>query len=108
MVPTAFRNVPSPSTSGRVIMRIERLHQDFGAEIRGISLTQAASDADAFARVRAAFEEHSVLVWRDQPITDDVQAVFSRGFGPLELVKVGSVGHGTFYSRMSNIGADGK
>ncbi|ANN65432.1 TauD/TfdA dioxygenase family protein [Bordetella bronchialis] len=89
-------------------MRIQRLHPDFGAEIHGIGLIDAASDAGAFAQVRAAFEEYSVLVWRDQPITDDVQAVFSRGFGPLELVKVGSAGHGTFYSRMSNIGPDGK
>lgn len=89
-------------------MRIERLHENFGAEIHGISLIEATSDAEAFAQVRAAFEEHSVLVWRDQPISDDVQAAFSRGFGPLELVKVGSAGHGTFYSRMSNIGDDGK
>ncbi|WP_454721079.1 MULTISPECIES: TauD/TfdA dioxygenase family protein [Cupriavidus] len=89
-------------------MRIEQLHEDFGAEISGISLIDAVSNADAFAQVRAAFEAHSLLVWRDQPISDDIQATFSRGFGPLELVKVGSVGHGTFYSRMNNIGPDGQ
>lgn len=89
-------------------MRIERLHPDFGAEIHGVGLIEAISDAAVFAQVSAAFEEYSVLVWRDQPITDDVQAAFSRGFGPLELVKVGSAGHGTFYSRMNNIGQDGK
>ena len=89
-------------------MRIVRLHEDFGAEIHGLNLIDAVSSADAFAEVRAAFEAHSVLVWRGQEITDDVQATFSRGFGPLELVKVGSVGHGTFYSRMNNIGPDGQ
>ncbi|WP_020206923.1 TauD/TfdA family dioxygenase [Cupriavidus sp. WS] len=89
-------------------MRIEQLHEEFGAEISGINLIDAVSNADAFAAVRAAFEEHSLLVWRDQPISDDIQATFSRGFGPLELVKVGSVGHGTFYSRMNNIGPDGQ
>jgi len=57
--------------------------------------------------VRAAFEEHSVLVFRDQQVTDEVQAAFSRAFGPLELVKVGSEGAGTFYSRLHNIAADG-
>ncbi|WP_420994195.1 TauD/TfdA dioxygenase family protein [Cupriavidus sp. 30B13] len=88
-------------------MRIEQLHEDFGAEIRGIGLIDAVSNSDAFAEVRAAFEEYSLLVWRDQPVSDDIQATFSRGFGPLELVKVGSVGHGTFYSRMNNIGPDG-
>ncbi|WP_454754203.1 TauD/TfdA dioxygenase family protein [Cupriavidus necator] len=88
-------------------MQIERLHRDFGAEISGISLIDAVSSADAFTKVREAFEEYSLLVWRDQPVSDDIQATFSRGFGPLELVKVGSVGHGTFYSRMNNIGTDG-
>lgn len=89
-------------------MRIVRLHEDFGAEIQGLTLLDAASSADAYAAVRAAFEAHSVLVWRGQEISDDLQATFSRGFGPLELVKVGSAGHGTFYSRMNNIGPDGK
>jgi alpha-ketoglutarate-dependent 2,4-dichlorophenoxyacetate dioxygenase len=32
---------------------------------------------------------------------------FSRAFGPLELVKVGSEGSGTFYSRLHNLAADG-
>lgn len=88
-------------------MRIKQLHKDFGAEIEGISLVDAVSNAEAFSKVREAFEEYSLLIWRDQDISDDVQATFSRGFGPLELVKVGSVGHGTFYSRMNNIGPDG-
>ena len=89
-------------------MQIVPLHKDFGAEIQGVGLLDAVSDAGAFARVRAAFEEHSVLVWRDQPVTDDLQATFSRAFGPLELTKVGSSGHGTFYSRLNNMDAEGK
>jgi alpha-ketoglutarate-dependent 2,4-dichlorophenoxyacetate dioxygenase len=52
-------------------------------------------------------EEHSVLLFREQEVTDDVQAAFSRAFGPLERVKIGSVGAGTFYSRLHNIAADG-
>jgi alpha-ketoglutarate-dependent 2,4-dichlorophenoxyacetate dioxygenase len=52
-------------------------------------------------------EEHSVLLFRNQDVTDDVQAAFSRAFGPLERVKIGSVGAGTFYSRLHNIAADG-
>ncbi len=31
-----------------------------------------------------------------------------RAFGPLETVKVGSVGHGTFYSRLNNLDENGK
>jgi alpha-ketoglutarate-dependent 2,4-dichlorophenoxyacetate dioxygenase len=37
----------------------------------------------------------------------DAQAAFSRAFGPLERVKIGSVGVGTFNSRLHNIAADG-
>jgi len=72
----------------------------------GLALDGAASD-QAYRRVRAAFEEHSVLLFRDQKVSDDIQAAFSRAFGPLELVKVGSEGSGTFYSRLHNLAADG-
>jgi alpha-ketoglutarate-dependent 2,4-dichlorophenoxyacetate dioxygenase len=48
-----------------------------------------------------------LLVFRDQPVADDVQAAFSRAFGPLELTKVSSLGQNTFYSRLTNT-ANGK
>jgi len=83
------------------------LQADFGVELRGIALVDVAASDEAYKTVRAAFEEHSVLLFRDQKVTDDVQAAFSRAFGPLERVKVGSEGEGTFYSRLHNIAADG-
>ena len=48
---------------------------------------------DAYKEVRAAFEEHSVLLFRGQDVTDEGQIAFSRGFGSLEITKVGSEGH---------------
>jgi alpha-ketoglutarate-dependent 2,4-dichlorophenoxyacetate dioxygenase len=89
-------------------MEINPLGPGFAAEIRGLGLIDVAADAAAYREVRAAFEAHSVLVFRDQKVTDDLQAAYSRAFGPLEIVKVGSIGHGTFYSRLNNVGADGK
>lgn len=88
-------------------MKVIPLHPDFGAEVRDIGLLDVVSREDAYMAVRAAFEEHSVLVWRDQMITDEIQATFSRAFGPLELTKVGTLGEGTFYVRVTNIGPDG-
>ena len=44
----------------------------FGAELRGITLADVSSDDAAYAAVRAAFEEHSVLVLRNQDVTDDI------------------------------------
>ena len=83
-------------------MDLVPLGSGFGVEVRGIDILDVATDADAYKAVRGAFEEHSLLVFRDQPIGDDIQAAFSRAFGPLELTKVSSLGQNTFYSRLTN------
>jgi alpha-ketoglutarate-dependent 2,4-dichlorophenoxyacetate dioxygenase len=83
-------------------MELVPLGPGFGVEVRGVSLLDVASDAEAYKAVRAAFEAHSLLVFRDQDIADDVQAAYSRAFGPLELTKVSSLGQNTFYSRLTN------
>ncbi len=88
-------------------MELVSLGPNFGVEIRGIGPLEVAISDQAYREVRAAFEEHSVLLFRDQKVTDDIQVAFSRAFGPLELVKVGSEGEGTFYSRLHNLAADG-
>ena len=88
-------------------MELVPLGPGFGAEVRGVSILDVATDADAYKAVRGAFEEHSLLVFRDQPIADDIQVAYSRAFGPLELTKVSSVGQNTFYSRLTNT-VDGK
>jgi alpha-ketoglutarate-dependent 2,4-dichlorophenoxyacetate dioxygenase len=79
----------------------------FAAELRGIALADVASDDAVYAATRAAFEEHSVLVFRSQEVTDDIQLEFSRRFGPPELTKVGSQGTGTHFVILSTIGPDG-
>jgi alpha-ketoglutarate-dependent 2,4-dichlorophenoxyacetate dioxygenase len=89
-------------------MDIVPLAPGFGAELRGIGLIDVASSAEAYSAVRAALEEHSVLLFRGQTVGDDMQAAYSRAFGPLEIVKVGSVGHGSFYSRLNNLDAEGR
>ncbi|HZB93349.1 MAG TPA: TauD/TfdA family dioxygenase [Stellaceae bacterium] len=89
-------------------MEVRPLAEGFGAELCGVDLIDVASSDAAYRAVRAAFDAHSLLLFRAQEVTDDVQAAFSRAFGPLERVKVGSVGHGTFYSRLNNLDAEGR
>ncbi len=89
-------------------MEVVPLHADFGAEIRGVSLLDIVCSEALQREVRAAFEQYSVLLWRGQDVSDDVQATFARGFGALERTKVGSGGAGSIYARMNNIGPDGK
>ncbi|MFI5000322.1 MAG: TauD/TfdA dioxygenase family protein [Reyranellales bacterium] len=84
-------------------MELVPLGPGFGVEVKGLSMLDVATDAEAYKAVRAAFEEHSLLVFRDQEdIADDVQVAYSRAFGPLELTKVSSLGQNTFYSRLTN------
>src|SRR5712672_1987827 len=89
-------------------MDIVPLGPGFAAELRGVTLADIAADDAAYAAARAAFEEHSVLVLRDQEVTDELQLAFSRRFGPPEVTKVGSQGTGSHFVILSTIGPDGQ
>jgi alpha-ketoglutarate-dependent 2,4-dichlorophenoxyacetate dioxygenase len=89
-------------------MDVVPLGPGFAAELRGVTLADVANDDAAYAAARAAFEEHSVLVFRDQDVTDEGQLAFSRRFGPPEVTKVGSLGTGGHFVILSTIGPDGK
>ena len=89
-------------------MDIIPLGPGFAAELRGVTLADIAADDAAYAATRAAFEEHSVLVFRDQEVTDEAQLAFSRRFGLLEVTKVGSIGQGSNLVILSTIDENGK
>ena len=89
-------------------MEIVPLGPGFAAELRGVTLAEIAADDAAYAAARTAFEEHSVLVFHGQDVTNDAQLAFSRRFGPPEVTKVGSLGTGTHFVILSTIGEDGK
>ena len=88
-------------------MEIVPLGPGFAAELRGVMLAEIAADDAAYQRARAALEEYSVLVFRGQDVTDEVQLDFSRRFGPLEITKVGSLGTGTNLVILSTIDEHG-
>jgi alpha-ketoglutarate-dependent 2,4-dichlorophenoxyacetate dioxygenase len=89
-------------------MEIVPLGPGFAAELRGVTLAEVAADDAAYKAARTAFEEHSVIVLRDQDVTDEAQLAFSRRFGPLEVTKVGSLGVGTNLVILSTIDEHGK
>jgi alpha-ketoglutarate-dependent 2,4-dichlorophenoxyacetate dioxygenase len=76
-------------------MEILPLGLGFAAELRRVTIQDVAASEAAYVAVRAAFEKHSVLVLRDQHVTDEAQLAFSRRFGPLEVTKLGAQGYGT-------------
>jgi alpha-ketoglutarate-dependent 2,4-dichlorophenoxyacetate dioxygenase len=91
-------------------LTVSPLHPLFAAEIGGIDLTRPLDDA-TFARVAEAFDEYSVLVFHDQPLTDEQQAAFSRRFGPLETT-VRTMGNedrlGAHMVDLSNVDEEGR
>ncbi len=67
-------------------LTIKPLHPLFVAEVTGVDLT-APLARDDLAAIWAAFNEHEILVFRDQAFTDDTQIAFSRSFGTLETME---------------------
>ncbi len=89
-------------------MQVTPIGPNFAADVHGVTLADVANDDTAYNDVRAAFEEHSVLVFRNQDVSDESQLAFSRRFGPPEVTKVGSQGTGTHFVILTTIGPDGK
>ncbi len=64
-------------------MQLIPLHPEFGQEVSAFELKAIQSD-DAFAALRHLFEEYSLLLFRDQHLSDEEQLALARRFGPLE------------------------
>src|SRR6478672_6306300 len=85
------------------------LHPLFGVEAVGVDVTRL--DEAAFAEVVALFEEHSVLLFRGQTLTDEAQIAFSRRFGPLETTirSIASQAATPIHvANLSNVDAEGR
>lgn len=83
-------------------LEIEPLRPDFAARITGVDLVRAL-DADRFARLRRALDDHGVLVLPGQPMDDEQQMAFSRWWGPMEPTRGVNPASGTPFARQSNL-----
>ena len=63
-------------------LALRPLHVRFGVEVLDVDVTRV--DDDTFKEIADAFDEHSVLLFRGQRVSDQEQIVFSQRFGPLE------------------------
>ena len=89
------------------MLKISPLHPFFAAEVTGLDL-EAPLTGDTIAQVKDALARHSVLVFRDQPLTDAQQITFSEALGVLETTKAGTPGAGGKLIVLTNIGANGQ
>ena len=91
-------------------LHVTPVHPLFAAEVSGVDLTRPLDDA-TFARIAEAFDEHSVLIFHGQALTDDQQMAFSERFGPLETT-VRTIGKedrlGAHMVDLSNVDEDGQ
>ena len=72
-------------TEARVAAALDKIHQRVAsAELRGVDLTRTV-EPDVFAKIERAFNRYGILVFPEQPVTDEQQLAFSRLFGPLEV-----------------------
>jgi alpha-ketoglutarate-dependent 2,4-dichlorophenoxyacetate dioxygenase len=83
-------------------IKIARLTPAFAARIDGADITKPVDDS-TWAEIRAAFEEHSVLLFRGQPLDDEKQIAFSQRFGSLEVTRSMNPAAGTPFARQSNL-----
>jgi alpha-ketoglutarate-dependent 2,4-dichlorophenoxyacetate dioxygenase len=60
-------------------LTFRQLHSHFVAEVSPIDLRQV-QDRETLAEIRAGMDEYAVLVFRDQPFTDDEQLAFAQRF----------------------------
>jgi taurine dioxygenase len=65
-------------------LRVVPLNAPIGAEIQGVDLSRDI-DRGVMRQIEAAYDRHSVLVFRDQRLTPEQQIRFSGFFGPLEI-----------------------
>lgn len=80
-----------------------------GKEVLGLDISQELDEA-TFAELRDAYDQHSVLVFRNQRLSPEQHIRFSKGFGELEIHVVAKYllpGHPEIF-RVSNIMENGQ
>src|SRR5262245_28337483 len=80
-------------------LTFEKLHPHFAAEVGPIDLRRV-HDAETLAAIRAGMDEYAVLVFRDQPFTDNEQIAFAQRLDGALHTRTGSAALGK--SRLGN------
>ena len=82
------------------------LHPDFGVEVHGVDMREVAP-THLYPALRAAFEEHSLLLFRGQSLDDVAHLRFGALFGPVEDRSYGTMGDTPRMANVSNLRDDG-
>ncbi len=66
------------------MLALKPLQGQFAAEASGVDIGKPLAAGVAQA-IESAMDRFAVLVWRDQPLSEEQQIAFARNFGPLDL-----------------------
>lgn len=83
-------------------LEISPLRTDFVARVTGVDVINGMS-AEVFATLRRALDDHGVLIFPGQPVTDEQQIAFSGWWGDMEPTKGVNPASGTVFARQSNL-----
>ena len=92
---------------------IRQIHPHFVGEVTGVDLTKPLTRQEAID-VEAGMDKYAVLLFRNQPVSDEQQMAFALNFGEREnprggnVVKPGESRLQTGLNDVSNLGKDGK
>ncbi len=89
------------------MMKTSPLHNHFGVEVHDVDLQHVRKDQD-YPEIRTLFDEHSVLLFRNQALDEDEQIALAQLFGPIEDRSEGVNGPDPVVSMVNNIGDSGK
>jgi len=71
-------------------MHIRTVQNDFVGEVTGIDICKPLTGDDV-AAIERGMDEHAVLTFPDQPLTDEQQVAFTENFGELEITLAGQM-----------------
>ncbi len=88
-------------------LKTKILHPKIGLEISGINITEVIPD-EIRSQIIELFNKHAVIVFRNTPVNDEQQIVFSQIFGTLEPTSIMKTATNQFIYQISNIDNRGK
>ena len=71
-------------------MNITSVHPGFVGEVSGIDISGPLA-REQVAAIEAGMDRYAILVFRDQPLTDEQQCIYSLNFGDLEATLIGQM-----------------
>ena len=87
-------------------MNFKKTHPNFGIEIKDLKINKATKKE--INEILSLFEEYSLIILKNQKITNEEQLEFAKNFGELEVTKPGTIGTNSNLVILTNMDEKGK